>query len=86
MGTNYTVDQVSSVVIGKKIICPNCGAENSPGNKICTICGREIIPALSAINSKNTRKLNEYVKPNTVFAQGLPEWNLEPPNVVIRRH
>ena len=27
----------------------------------------------------------KYVEPENVFAQGLPEWSLEPPQVVVRR-
>ncbi len=32
-----------------------------------------------------TKKESPYVEPKSVFAQGLPEWNLEPPQVAVRR-
>ena len=28
----------------------------------------------------------KYEEPNNVFAQGLPEWSIEPPQVMVRRH
>lgn len=28
----------------------------------------------------------KYVEPQNVFAQGLPEWSIEPPQVMVRRH
>ncbi|MBR5307803.1 MAG: zinc ribbon domain-containing protein [Clostridia bacterium] len=30
--------------------------------------------------------VHEYVEPKSVFAEGLPEWSIEPPQVVVRRH
>ena len=28
---------------------------------------------------------DRYVEPNTVFAQGLPGWSIEPPQIMVRR-
>ena len=32
------------------------------------------------------KPVSNYVEPESVFAQGLPEWSVEPPQVVVRRH
>lgn len=35
---------------------------------------------------KNEKLIHEkYIEPESVFAEGLPEWNIEPPQVVVRR-
>lgn len=34
---------------------------------------------------KVVEKTVVYVEPESVFAQGLPEWSVEPPQVVVRR-
>ena len=31
-------------------------------------------------------QVSKYVEPNSVFAEGLPSWSLEPPQVLVRRH
>lgn len=33
----------------------------------------------------HTAKIEKYVEPQNVFAQGLPSWNIEPPQVMVRR-
>lgn len=39
-----------------------------------------------AVQEKKTLKETfRYVEPNTVFASGLPEWSIEPPQVMVRR-
>ena len=47
-------------------------------------------PASSAPAFEKTKeapvKEEPYVEPPTAFAQGLPEWTIEPPQVVVRRH
>lgn len=34
---------------------------------------------------KPVKPVVEYVEPESVFAQGLPEWSIEPPQVMVRR-
>lgn len=36
-------------------------------------------------DNKSSVKDVKYVEPNNVFAQGLPDWSIEPPQVVVRR-
>ena len=66
-----------------KLICPNCGSENPVGNKYCLICG-------SVLQTESSRSENSagslFSKDSSRFAQGLPAWSIEPPQVVVRRH
>ena len=87
VNTNSQVGSINSVASGTYISCPKCGSNNKTDNKFCIVCGAEIInrketetsaPAFGSVERK-------YVEPNNAFAQGLPEWSLEPPQVAIRR-
>lgn len=44
---------------------------------------KEAAPAFAPVEQKPEKP---YVEPESVFAQGLPAWSLEPPQVVVRRH
>lgn len=37
------------------------------------------------IEEMPVKKNFKYVEPESVFAQGLPSWNIEPPQVMVRR-
>lgn len=54
------------------INCENCGIAIKSGNAS---------PAFATINTVNTVE----DKPEDVFAHGLPEWDIVPPQVVVRR-
>ena len=89
---------INSVVSGTKdanIICPECETIHTPDCKFCIICGADLSvppkvqkdtpafePAKEVITPAVTVK---YVEPNNVFAQGLPDWSIEPPQVMVRR-
>lgn len=87
---------INSVASGANIPCPNCGTNNTADCKYCISCGSEItVPQVSANNTpafeqakepEASVKVTKYVEPNNVFAKGLPEWSLEPPHVMVRRH
>lgn len=87
---------INSVAAGTNVPCPKCGASNKSDSKFCISCGAELTvpqgnvnntpafePAKEAVAPVKTAK---YVEPNNVFAQGLPEWSIEPPQVMVRRH
>lgn len=38
-----------------------------------------------AANQPKTKEPFKYVPPASAFAQGLPEWSIEPPQVMVRR-
>lgn len=86
---------INSVASGTNVPCPKCGVSNKPDSKICISCGAEITAPKEAANNapafepdKETvapAKAANYVEPNNVFAQGLPDWSIEPPQVMVRR-
>lgn len=87
---------INSVASGNVIPCPKCGTSNKPDSKFCISCGTDL-STVSNSETNNTpafeqakeppaeTKTIKYVEPNTVFAQGLPEWSIEPPQVMVRR-
>ena len=57
---------------------------------------QEAAPAFAPVNEvkaeepevkapEAVKPVSNYVEPESVFAQGLPEWSVEPPQVVVRR-
>ena len=57
---------------------------------------QEAAPAFTPVNEvkaeepvvkapEAVKPVSNYVEPESVFAQGLPEWSIEPPQVVVRR-
>ncbi|MDY4488145.1 MAG: zinc ribbon domain-containing protein [Candidatus Limivicinus sp.] len=87
---------INSVAAGTTVPCPKCGAANKRESKFCRACGTEIVfsketkesvPAFEKVNEKrNNENTSTYEEPNSVFAEGLPEWSIEPPQVMVRRH
>lgn len=85
---------INSVASGANVPCPKCGTNNKPDSKFCISCGAEItVPAEAQNNApafapaqETPAKAVKYVEPANVFAQGLPDWSIEPPQVMVRRH
>lgn len=85
---------INSVASGTNVPCPKCGTNNKPDSKFCISCGAEITVAQEAKNNapafapaqEAPVKEVKYVEPNNAFAQGLPNWSIEPPQVMVRRH
>lgn len=94
MNVKSKADFINSVASGISVPCPKCGTNNKPDSKSCISCGAEITASKEAQNNAPAfepvkeafAKNVKYVEPNNVFAQGLPEWNIEPPQMMIRRH
>lgn len=89
---------INSVASGTNVPCPKCGNNNKPDNKFCISCGAEITvpreakndapafaPATEPVEKEKAAPV-KYVEPANVFAQGLPNWSIEPPQVMVRRH
>lgn len=85
---------INAVASGANVPCPKCGASNKADSKFCVSCGAEIAavqetqnntPAFEPAKEVPTKTI-KYVEPNNVFAQGLPDWSIEPPQVMVRRH
>ncbi len=88
---------INSVANGQEIACPQCGTQNKTDSKFCISCGQELnissqpdnAPAFAPAAEpvvEETVKAVKYVEPANVFAQGLPSWSIEPPQVMVRRH
>lgn len=85
---------INSVASGTTVPCPKCGTNNKSDSKFCISCGAEItVPHEEQNNTpafepakESPVKAVKYVEPNNVFAQGLPSWSIEPPQVMVRRH
>lgn len=85
---------INSVAAGTSIACPKCGANNKSDSKFCISCGAEIVvpkaddaPAFAPTQeaSATPAKVAKYVEPQSAFAEGLPAWSIEPPQVMVRR-
>lgn len=86
---------INSVATGIAIPCSNCGTTNESDSKFCISCGAELstqetssanAPAFQQVKEKETpAQVSQYIEPNNVFAEGLPEWSIEPPQVMVRR-
>ncbi len=88
---------INSVADGQSVVCPQCGAQNQAGSKFCITCGQPIeaakpadaapafAPAAEPEAAAAPEKKVKYVEPDNVFAQGLPDWSIEPPQVLVRR-
>lgn len=87
---------INSAANGSIITCPVCGAGNDTDSNYCHSCGNKLTFSQNSVSSDLPQK-EEGVKfmdqseNNTekykylAFAQGLPEWSLEPPQMMIRR-
>lgn len=84
---------INSVASGTNVPCPRCGTSNKSDSKFCISCGAEIAVPREAQNNapafapakEAPAKAGKYVEPNNTFAQGLPDWSIEPPQVMVRR-
>lgn len=95
MDAKIKANFINSVASGTNVPCPKCGVSNKSDSKFCISCGAEITAPKEAANNapafvpaKETvspAKTARFVEPNNVFAQGLPDWNIEPPQVMVRR-
>lgn len=98
MDAKSKAEFINSVAENKTIICKNCGAKNEPGSMFCFSCGTKLNQEESksepAFNQADTAKTDDapqsavadnYNEPDAVFADGLPDWDIIPPQVVVRR-
>lgn len=87
-------NNVNSAINGNIIFCPKCGVKGNASYAYCQICGERLDLAKSnGLNDSSRREnsnigqVNNEVENNNAlaFAQGLPEWSLEPPQIMVRR-
>lgn len=66
------------------INCPACGAQNQVENRFCLECGQKLSgKAEPPVKKQEERPLVEPLA--EAFATGLASWDLEPPDIVVRR-
>ena len=81
---------INAVAGGQKIPCPNCNTVNDSGSEFCMNCGAELV---KKENPETLVTETEFVEPEiegveetvSAFAEGLPSWDLVPPQVMVRR-
>ena len=85
---------INSIASGKNSVCPVCGAATRPTDQTCVTCGAALstqkttgnAPAFASVSSSPApEKRVQYTEPAAVFADGLPEWDIVPPQVMVRR-
>ena len=81
---------INSVTNGQQIPCPSCDSLNIPGTCSCINCGAYLATDNQNASTKSVfdfaetdMKLDD--EPLSVFAEGLPSWDLVPPQFVVRR-
>lgn len=81
---------INAVAAGQTVPCPKCGAANKPESTNCVSCGSAMAasassaPAFAPVNEAQA-PATKYVEPTSVFADGLPAWDIVPPQVMVRR-
>ena len=84
--------------MGRFVPCPVCGAQNTR-IVVCISCGSELVagydaraenaaPAFQTVSNDSSCsevKVGKYKEPESVFADGLPSWDIVPPQVMVRR-
>ncbi len=85
---------INSVAAGQSIPCPQCGTVNTSDSRFCINCGIEIVapapksaPAFAPVVEDVPQETvsAKYVEPVSAFAEGLPTWDIVPPQVMVRR-
>lgn len=89
---------INSVGSVEMVNCPACGSANKANRSVCFLCGAPMHATEGAETSKqefasidqNSQEApavvqKPYVEPSCAFAEGLPDWSIEPPQLGVRR-
>lgn len=91
MNAKNKANFINSVANGEIVPCPVCGANNKPDSKFCFSCGTDMTASANGASAfapvaDDAASAGKYVEPASVFADGLPSWDIVPPQVMVRRH
>lgn len=72
------------------MFCINCGSEEADGKKFCVQCGAKLEPvrqtaASGTAGEPNPESAAKFAFTASEFASGLPDWDLIPPQMIVRR-
>lgn len=85
-----SINENAYAVDRQKIVCPSCNTLNESDSSFCIACGTK----LKNIVKKPEKKMafnfvapvvEEAEEPISVFAQGLPAWDIVPPQIMVRK-
>lgn len=97
MDAKSKAEFINSVASNNTITCQRCGATNEPDSMFCMSCGaalkQESPKTEAAFSQSKEEKANTvpslvpvvYDEPKSIFADGLPDWDILTPQVVVRR-
>lgn len=91
---------INSVAGGQTIPCPSCNNLNDISSSFCIYCGSALSKANDKndeVKVTETKQKNAFrsvpvsvsvsvEEEVSVFAQGLPSWDIVPPQVMVRRN
>ena len=80
MDAKSRMNFINSVANEGKIPCPMCGTLNASGVGVCSVCGASLSPSAAPVSQSAPD-----AESASVFALGLPSWDLTPPQVAIWR-
>ncbi len=71
---------------GAKLSAPAASENSAPAfASVNPQPARQAAPQPAAPKPEQPAPVKKYVEPSAAFAEGLPEWSIEPPQVVVRR-
>ncbi len=86
---------INSVASGQKVPCPQCNFLNDSGDTCCAACGTRLTkpaqpaaepaPAVPAAPEAPVSPAPVIEEDPGIFAKGMPEWDIVPPEVAVRR-
>lgn len=84
---------INSVAKGETVVCPRCNSANTPDSKYCVSCGTDLSTPADTNHALAFASVSEAQQPSeqfkatseSVFAHGLPSWDIVPPQIMVRR-
>lgn len=98
MDARNKADFINSVAAVQTVLCPQCGTANESDSNFCYSCGCKLTVAVSnnaaetaafkSVEEKLQQMQNDLTDiddPVSAFAEGLPTWDIVPPQMLVRR-